>query len=145
MRTIIPIGYALMFWVVGAAMTCGAAERAVAVKVVAHRPGLKFTRFTDSRENAFSVEVPQGWKTAGGLFRFASVDTRGTLETVSPDGEIRVSWGDATLPPFTVPNPMLAMAGFREGSWYAPGYGVKMLVKRYTPGASFAEESSLAA
>jgi len=32
------------------------------------------------------------------------------------------------------------MSGFQEGSWYSPGYGVKMMVKRYTPGFYFLNE-----
>jgi hypothetical protein len=124
---------------------CGAASLALAeppvpVKVLSHQPGLAFERFVDARENAFSTEVPKGWKSSGGLFRFASVDTRGAVESSSPEGDIRVSCGDADLPPFTVPNQMLAMTGFREGSWYSPGYGVRMMVRRYEPGAAFAED-----
>jgi hypothetical protein len=121
-------------------MLPGFAEQAVPAKVLSHRPGLAFVRFTDPRENAFSTEVPRGWKTSGGLFRVASVDTRGAVESVSPEGDIRVSAGDKDLPPFTVPNQVLAMAGFREGSWYSPGYGVRMMVRRYQPGVVFAED-----
>ena len=114
--------------------------QAVQVKVLSHRAGLTFVRFVDPRENAFSTEVPKGWKSSGGLFRFAPVDPRGAVESVSPEGDIRVSCGDADLPPFTLPNQTLAMAGFREGSWYSPGYGVRMLVRRYEPGVVFAED-----
>jgi hypothetical protein len=32
------------------------------------------------------------------------------------------------------------MTGFREGSWYSPGYNQKLLVRRYVPGAQFAAE-----
>jgi len=51
------------------------------------------------------------------MFRFASVDTRGALEVAFPDGKIRISLGDPNVPPFTEPNRMLALTGFREGSW----------------------------
>lgn len=121
--------------------TCGVwAEQPAPVKVLSHRTGLAFVRFTDTRENAFSTEVPKGWRTSGGLFRMAPVDTRGAVESVSPEGDIRVSAGDAELPPFTVPNQVLVMGGFREGSWYSPGYGVRMMVRRYQPGVVFAED-----
>src|SRR6185295_20090007 len=80
------------------------AEQGVPAKVLSHRPGLAFTRFVDPKENAFSTEVPRGWKSSGGLFRFASVDTRGAVAATSPEGDIRVSAGDADLPPYTVPN-----------------------------------------
>jgi hypothetical protein len=116
------------------------AEQAVPAKVLSHRPGLAFVRFTDPRENAFSTELPKGWKTSGGLFRVAPVDTRAAVESVSPEGDIRLSAGDADLPPFTIPNQLLAMGGFREGSWYSPGYGVRMMVRRYQPGVVFAED-----
>ena len=142
MRPAQDIRRAVIPWVLG---LCGLipaapAQPAAAVKVLSHRPGLTFTRFVDPRENAFSTEVPKGWKTSGGLFRFASVDTRGAVESTSPAGDIRVSAGDADLPPFTIPNQVLAMAGLREGSWYSPGYGVRMMVRQYQSGVVFAEE-----
>jgi hypothetical protein len=124
---------------IGGAFSSALAEPAP-VKVLARQPGLSFVRFVDSRENAFSTEVPKGWKTSGGLFRFAPVDPRGAVESLSPENDIRVTAGDAELPPFTLPNPTLAMAGFREGSWYSPGYGVRMMVRRYLPGAAAATE-----
>jgi len=38
--------------------------------------GTKWTTVRDTRENAFSIQVPQGWKTYGGLYRFSTIDTR---------------------------------------------------------------------
>jgi hypothetical protein len=93
----------------------------------------------DPREGAFSAELPKAWNRTGGLYRFASVDTRAVLISASPEGDARVTWGDADLPPFVVPNRMLSMAGFGEGSWYSPGYGVRMQVRAYAPGLEFAE------
>lgn len=100
----------------------------------------KWIRWQDPKENAFSLEVPAGWTVSGGAFRFAPVDIRKALTATAPDGSIRITGGDSDLPPFTEPNQMLAMTGFREGSWYSPGYGVNMLVRRYLPGAQFARE-----
>jgi len=104
----------------------------------AQQPSLNYVRWQDPRENAFSVEVPTGWKMSGGLFRFASVDTRLAWELLSPDGQIRITGGDAELPTFSLPSQTLAIAGFHEGSWYSPGYGLNMLVQRYLPGVAFA-------
>ncbi len=106
----------------------------------AAKPSVRYVRWTDPREQAFSVEVPQGWQVNGGLFRFASVDIRGAVEVVSPDGEVRITAGDAELPTFTIPTQMHMMTGFQEGSWYSPGYGVNMMVRRYVPGLAFAQE-----
>ena len=106
----------------------------------AKKAAVQYVRWTDPREQAFSVEVPKGWKVQGGLFRFAPVDVRGAIEVVSPDGDVRITAGDAELPSFTEPSPMLTMTGFQEGSWYSPGYGVNMMVRRYLPGLAFAQE-----
>jgi hypothetical protein len=103
-------------------------------------PGLKYTTWSDPKENAFSVDIPSGWEVSGGLFRFASVDTRPSLLVLSPDKEIYISGGDSGVPPFVVPSRLLEMTGFREGRWYSPGYGVNMLVKRYLDGRNFAKE-----
>jgi hypothetical protein len=103
-------------------------------------PDMNWARWQDPKENAFSLEVPAGWTVTGGAFRFAPVDIRKVVQASSPDGKIRVTGGDAELPAFTEPTQMLAMAGFREGSWYSPGYGVNMIVRRYTPGTQFARE-----
>lgn len=103
-------------------------------------PRLAYVRWNDPRENAFSLEVPEGWQIQGGLYRMASVDVRGAWQAVSPAGDIVITGGDPELPPFTEPTHMLAMTGFPEGSWYSPGYGVRMLVRRYMPGALFARE-----
>lgn len=103
-------------------------------------PRLRYVRWHDPHENAFSLEAPEGWQIRGGLFRMASVDVRGAWQVVSPEGDIVITGGDAELPPFTEPTPMLAMTGFPEGSWYSPGYGVRMMVRRYMPGAAFARE-----
>jgi hypothetical protein len=105
---------------------------------------LSFVKWRDPRENAFSLEVPSNWKVGGGLFRFASVDVRPAIEAVSPDGKIRITGGDAEIPSFAVPNPTLEMTGFREGSWYSPGYGVNLMVRRYIPGTAFAREYVMA-
>ncbi|MFH0952704.1 MAG: hypothetical protein V1873_00060 [Verrucomicrobiota bacterium] len=103
------------------------------------KPGLKYVRWEDPREKAFTVEVPQRWNVNGGLFRFHAVDVRPAMEVVSPDGQVRITGGDMELPTFAVPSPTLQMAGFGEGSMYSPGYGAAMQVQRYTPGLRFAE------
>ena len=60
--------------------------------------GLRFVSFADPKEGAFTVEVPAGWKTSGGLFRASPFVTHGAIETDSPDGQTRVVMGDPLLP-----------------------------------------------
>ena len=103
-------------------------------------PAVSYVRWTDPRENAFSLDVPAQWRVSGGLYRFASTDVRADVEAISPDQRIRITSGDSGIPPFAVPNQMLLMAGFGEGSWYSPGYGVRMMVRRYVSGTAFAQE-----
>lgn len=101
---------------------------------------LKYKTWWDPKEHAFSVDIPSGWEVNGGLFRFASVDIRPSVIVFSPDKEIFISGGDSGIPPFVIPSRLLEMTGFREGSWYSPGYGVNMRVKRYLDGRRFARE-----
>jgi len=94
-----------------------------------------YTQWQDPKEYAFSLVLPRNWKVTGGLFRFAPLDTRPALEAISPDAQIRITVGDAEIPPFAVPNPSI---GFREGSLH-PVAGVRMMVMRYMPGVTFAK------
>lgn len=103
-------------------------------------PNVEYTRWSDPVEQAFSIEVPKGWTVKGGTLRKASVDVRQWLQEYSPDGQTMVFGSDPTIPgSFAVPNQTLAFAGFHEGSWYSPGYGVQMYVLRYQPGVVFGE------
>jgi len=103
-------------------------------------PKVQYVKFTDPNEQAFTLDVPQGWQTRGGTARRASVDLVHALQTVSPDGRIQIQFNDPNIPAFALPNQVLAFSGFPEGSWYSPGYGVRNLVKRYVPGGQFLAE-----
>lgn len=119
------------FRVVGAPSAGGAATR---------QPAARYAKWMDPRENAFTLDVPEGWRTEGGMFRFASNDTRIGAVVDSPDGQIHVQIGDAEVPPFTEPSQMLSATGFQEGTWYSPGYGLRMLVRRFLPAPYFLNE-----
>ncbi|MFM8361733.1 MAG: hypothetical protein ACKOA4_03445 [Haliscomenobacter sp.] len=104
----------------------------------AEAPKIAYASFSDPAEQAFTVEYPGNWKIEGGLYRAAATDVRSHVRITSPDGAILLFIGDNELPYFTLPNAMLEWTGFREGSWYSPGYGNNMLVQRYYPGVNFA-------
>ena len=100
-------------------------------EVVEDPGGVKYVRFSDPKEGAFTIDVPAGWKTEGGLFRFHAIDVRHSVGSDSPDGQIGILYGDPSVGLFTEPMPY-----FPEGSVYAP-YGLKTKVQRFTPGAEF--------
>ncbi|MGI8782426.1 MAG: hypothetical protein ACR2L2_02090 [Acidobacteriota bacterium] len=104
------------------------------------RPETSYLVWNDPRENAFSMKIPAGWNVTGGMFRFASVDLRPAWRAVSPDGAIQLTGGDSDVPTFVVPSAMLQMGGFGEGSWYSPGYGVQLKVRRFLSGSEFARD-----
>jgi hypothetical protein len=103
-------------------------------------PKIAFAPWQDPIERAFTLEVPQGWTVSGGTYRRAAVDLIHVLQVASPDQKLCLQFNDRNLPIFVIPSQTLAWAGFREGSWYSPGYGVNMLVKRYLPGPYFLTE-----
>lgn len=102
------------------------------------KPRIAYRRWQDPAEQAFSLEVPAGWQVRGGLLRRAAVDVVKFVQVHSPDGQIYLFIGDPDIPVFTLPNQISAMSGFQEGSWYSPGYGVRMMVMRFQPGVNFA-------
>jgi len=64
----------------------GAETPGAAAAPAAGPGGLQYVRFSDPKEGAFTIDVPAGWKTEGGLFRFHAIDPRAAVESVSPDG-----------------------------------------------------------
>jgi hypothetical protein len=103
------------------------------------KPSQEYVRWQDPRENAFSVEVPKGWRVNGGLFRFSVIDVRGAIEVSSPDGQIRITAGDAEIPIFMEPFSFMGIT-YREGTWYQAGYGNNYYIRSYVKGTPFARE-----
>jgi len=101
------------------------------------KPRIQYVSWQDPVEQAFSLDVPAGWQVQGGTQRRASVDLVHVLHAVSPDQKIQILYNDGNIPLFIIPNQMLLWGGFREGSWYSPGYGVRMMVMGYRPGPVF--------
>jgi hypothetical protein len=95
---------------------------------------ITFTTWSDPRENAFSLSVPQGWNAVGGAYRLSATDIRSGVALASPDGQIRVRLGDSNLGTFIEPNQMMAYAGLREGMYYGLGDGSRLLIRRYLNG-----------
>jgi hypothetical protein len=113
--------------VASAARAAPAAAPAAAVGTLAWK------RFADPAENAFTLEVPQGWTVRGGLFRLGFSDARLMVDMTSPDGSINVRLGDVAVPSYVGPSPSHA----REGEIYDLGAQAQMVVARYHNGPEF--------
>ena len=99
---------------------------------------VRWVTFTDPIEHAFTIQVPAGWNVAGATRRMSTVEIRTGIEAQSPDGTIKLFYGDLNIPIFTVPSQMLAMGGLRQGMVYNAGYGQQLLIMPYMDGENFA-------
>jgi hypothetical protein len=67
----------------------------VAMDQAAHpAPAGQWTQFQDPNEHAFTIDVPAGWKTEGGMLRRSAVDLSMFLRVLSPDGSVLLLLGD---------------------------------------------------
>ena len=99
---------------------------------------LPYVNWSDSKDNAFSLEVPKGWTTDGGTFRASVLETRQMVLVRSPHDEMAVLQGDAGVPGlFTLPSQQLQFSGHPEGSvWQLPN-NMSSLVIHYMPATEF--------
>jgi len=104
------------------------------------QPATSWTTVRDTQEQAFSIDVPRGWKVQGGMVRKGPLDPRAEVDMISPDGRVGMSVGDWGVPPFTVPSTQMEGLGFTEGKEYAPGHPpTATIVARYRAGQAFAD------
>ncbi|MEO8027707.1 MAG: hypothetical protein ABI823_14590 [Bryobacteraceae bacterium] len=114
----------------------------------ASAPNLRYQRFTDPKEGAFTVEVPAGWNVQGGTFRRSAVDVKQWLKLNSPDGRITLWLHEPQLPGiFILPvqgmpaynNPSAPTAAYMTGvqfaefvlrRFYLPGINVQIVDRR---------------
>lgn len=94
---------------------------------------ISFVTWREPNEGAYTIRVPAGWKTSGGIRRRTPVDVRSAVNVVSPDGAIQLFIGDYDVPPAREPDVATRMAGFREGQNLNG-----TLLARYQNGVEFA-------
>jgi hypothetical protein len=94
-----------------------------------------YRKFFDPSENAFSIDVPVGWQVTGGLYRPQSIDARPWVKCVSPDNLMVAFFGDASIPPYSVPSAISYQMGYGIGSRYGGGE-----VRPYVPANRFVEQ-----
>jgi hypothetical protein len=100
-------------------------------------PELRYVRWQDPREGAFSTELPQGWRADGGTLRPTTLLVQARIEAASPDGEVTLLAGDA-FPVYAEPNPTLAFAGYRAGDTFPDPMGYPTPIAAYAPGVEYA-------
>jgi hypothetical protein len=99
-----------------------------------------WTTVRDTREQAFSVDTPRGWKVQGGLLRKGPLDPRAEVDMVSPDGRVNMRIGDWGVPRFTVPTRQMQRFGLIEGKEYRSGQPpTTTIVGHYRSGPEFAD------
>jgi hypothetical protein len=113
------------------------ANSGAAVRSGAPAEQVSWIRWSDPREGAFSASVPQGWNVSGGAFRLSATDVRKSLVLLSPDRQIRVAVGDANIGAFTMPDPMYARFGMREGGYTSLGDGSELQIRRFLTAEQF--------
>ena len=64
---------------------------------------VSWTTFTDPYENAFSIEVPQGWKVAGGVVRKIPLWPSMVVRVLSPARRTLIAIGDPDSVPYNAP------------------------------------------
>jgi len=96
--------------------------------------------WTDPNEGAFSLNVPKGWtvEEGSGLVR-PYIDAGYVMHVTSPDGTMGVYVANPYRYIFVVPNWVLEMAGFVEGTEYDPSGGLSqpMLVWHYIDASDY--------
>jgi hypothetical protein len=129
------------FWVIGLAagllVSCGLRDSTSSASVHngsnATAAPIRWVRYTDSAEGAFSLEVPVGWQVTGGLWRFGYFDARWMMTVRSLDGAMIVRLGDVSVPPYALPGPSTGS----QGQPYSKPQQFQMMVSAYRTAAEY--------
>ncbi|MFL6254690.1 MAG: hypothetical protein ACJ74T_06685, partial [Pyrinomonadaceae bacterium] len=100
---------------------------------------LHFVRWSDPKEHAYSVEVPQGWTIEGGAFRVEPSDVRMMNRVISPEKDMVVQVGNENIPTtFIVPTPLM-MRTYRvpEGVPFSPNHMSQLMLLHYMPALGY--------
>jgi len=90
-----------------------------------------------SPEHGFALDVPKGWTAKAGMLRLGYSDVRLIVDLKSPDGKVNVRLGDASIPPYALPNQF-----HREGEFVDLGAQAQLTVANYHTGQQYAEKYS---
>lgn len=100
-------------------------------------PGrLNYALWQDPHEQAFTMELPAGWRAQGGTLRPGIALVQAEVAVASPDDQVRLWFGDH-FQLFVEPSPLLAFGGIRRGGAYTDPSGYRWAVQPYAAGAGF--------
>lgn len=119
--------------VVQAAALFVAMPGAAAVLHDGHGVGVEWVKFEDLAERAFTLEVPQGWRVKGRLFRLGYSDERVMVDITSPDARVNIRLGDVSVRSYEIP----VRPDTQEGHVDDLGAQVQLLIARYRTGPEF--------
>jgi hypothetical protein len=107
---------------------------------------VSWTTFTDPYENAFTIEVPQGWKVAGGIVRKRiPLWPNAVVRVLSPDRRTLIALGDPDSVPYQ--SPIAArdyVRGFTQRAMSGACAGLKIVAVDELPDIErFASSNSL--
>ena len=97
-----------------------------------------YTRLTDPLEQAFTIDVPAGWRSEAGLARWSALQIDPYVRSLSPDKMTYLIIGEPSLPSYAPPTDVTRKLGFREGSLHDAGLGGRSMILHYLTGAEFA-------
>ncbi len=121
--------------------TLPSSELNLSKSAVLYEPKYSFYNFTDPNEKAFAINVPEGWQVSSdsGLIR-PYIDAGIKFQVTSSKSQSFFYISPYGV--YTVPNDLLAFAGFTEGKYYDPSGGIStpMLIKNYTEAKDFLNE-----
>lgn len=104
-------------------------------KETAGETSIRFVRWVDPAERAFTDQVPAGWRVGGRLVRYGPVTIAPFVQAMTPDGSIFIQLGDWRIKDYS------DIPGWRPGQIYTPGTSV-IIVRRLETADQYARSYS---
>lgn len=101
---------------------------------------LRFMAWRDPAENAFTVDVPKGWRITGGTTRSTRIEPHYVVRATAPDGGATIFWDDPRLLLRQTPNAYTQRLGLWPGRVIPSAWGGRLLIENYEPAANAALE-----
>ena len=98
---------------------------------------LRYSKFTEPIEKAFTVDLPATWKQSGGLNRTPGTSRTSAAFRAEIPGSVMILMGDPNVPFYRVPDSSTQLAKLHDGDIYRYRSSV-MTIGRYMDGTSFA-------